>query len=128
MYFISGNGAGSDWYQNALADPHVTVEFDDDVVSGLASPVEDPEERRRIGELMSAKYPWDGDASIGLTRDAWCVDVPLLRVVHDPAALPFLEIASKRAPWPGLANAQACATPTERRRTLGKLRPSRKPP
>ena len=84
MYFIAGNGVGSDWYQNALADPHVTVEFGADVVRGLASPVSDAEERRRIGELMGAKYPWEGDASIGLTRDAWCFDVPLLRVVEDP--------------------------------------------
>src|SRR3954468_13155806 len=44
MYFISGNGAGSDWYQNALADPHVTVELGDEVVAGLASPVTDAEE------------------------------------------------------------------------------------
>jgi hypothetical protein len=33
-----------------------------------------------MGELMGAKYPWDGDASIGLTFDAWCFNVPMLAV------------------------------------------------
>jgi len=84
LYFISGNGTAADWYQNALANPHVTIEFGDDVVRGSASPVPDAQERRRVGELMCAKYPWDGDSSIGLTRQAWCFEVPLLRVVDDP--------------------------------------------
>jgi hypothetical protein len=30
---------------------------------------------------MGEKYPWDGDPSIGLTRHAWCFEVPLLRIV-----------------------------------------------
>ena len=29
---------------------------------------------------MGQKYPWDGDASIGLTRQAWCYEVPVLAI------------------------------------------------
>ena len=38
--------------------------------------VTDADERRRVGDVMGAKYVWDGDASIGLTYAAWCYDVP----------------------------------------------------
>ena len=40
----------------------------------------DADERRRVGDLMGAKYPWDGDPSIGLTFDAWCYEVPVLAI------------------------------------------------
>jgi deazaflavin-dependent oxidoreductase (nitroreductase family) len=80
LYLISGNGPTADWFQNALADPNVTVELGEHMVRGEAAEVTDPDERRRIGELMGAKYRWDGDPSIGLTRHAWCFEVPLLRV------------------------------------------------
>jgi hypothetical protein len=80
LYLISGNGPGADWFRNALADPTVTVRVGGDTRTGVARAVVDPQERRRVGELMGAKYPWDGDASIGLTFEAWCFDVPLLAV------------------------------------------------
>jgi deazaflavin-dependent oxidoreductase (nitroreductase family) len=80
LYLISGNGPDADWYRNAIASPSVTVRIDGDVRVGVARPVQDPSERHRIGELMGAKYPWDGDPSIGLTFEAWCFDVPLLAV------------------------------------------------
>jgi deazaflavin-dependent oxidoreductase (nitroreductase family) len=80
LYLISGNGPGADWYRNASADPRVTVRVDDVTMSGTARAVDDPAERRQVGELMGAKYPWDGDPSIGLTFDAWCFDVPVLAV------------------------------------------------
>lgn len=80
MYFISGNGPTADWYRNAMADPAVWVRFGDERHSGKARPVTDPDERRRVGDLMAAKYQWEGDASIGLTYDAWCYDVPVLAV------------------------------------------------
>jgi deazaflavin-dependent oxidoreductase (nitroreductase family) len=79
LYLINGSGA-ADWYRNALANPHVTVRIDDETWAGAARPVTDAAERRRVGELMGAKYPWDGDPSIGLTFDAWCFDVPALAV------------------------------------------------
>jgi deazaflavin-dependent oxidoreductase (nitroreductase family) len=80
MYLISGNGPSADWYRNALANTSVTVRFGDDVRRGTAREVTDPDERRRVGDLMGEKYRWDGDASIGLTRQAWCYDVPVLAI------------------------------------------------
>src|SRR5512147_526987 len=68
MYLISGNGPSADWYRNSLAEPRVTVRLGGDVRSGVARDVTDAAERRRVGDLMGAKYSWDGDASIGLTR------------------------------------------------------------
>ena len=80
MYLISGNGPTADWYRNALADPHVSVRLAGDVRDGVARDVTDAEERRRVGDLMGQKYQWDGDPSIGLTRQAWCYDVPVLAI------------------------------------------------
>ena len=77
-YLISGNGGGADWFRNALAHPACTLELGDDSYDVTASEVTDPAERERIGTLMGEKYPWDGDPSIGLTRQKWCYEVPLL--------------------------------------------------
>lgn len=80
LYLISGTGPNADWYRNALADTEVTVRIKSDTRAGAARAVTDEAERRSVGELMGAKYPWDGDASIGLTFEAWCFDVPLLAI------------------------------------------------
>ncbi|MEP7045787.1 MAG: nitroreductase/quinone reductase family protein [Ilumatobacteraceae bacterium] len=80
MYLISGNGPTADWYRNALADAQVSVRLAGKVRVGVARDVTDPDERRRVGDLMGAKYPWEGDSSIGLTRQAWCYDVPVLAI------------------------------------------------
>ena len=80
LYLISGNGPGADWYRNLLADPAVWIRVDGERRRGTARPVEDPDERQRDGDLMGAKYVWDGDPSIGLTYDAWCYDVPAVAV------------------------------------------------
>ncbi|HEY4609857.1 MAG TPA: nitroreductase/quinone reductase family protein [Ilumatobacteraceae bacterium] len=80
MYLISGNGAGADWYRNALVDAHVSVRLASEVHRGVARAVVDADERRRVGDLMGAKYGWDGDDSIGLTRHAWCYEVPVLAI------------------------------------------------
>lgn len=82
MYLISGNGPTADWYRNALANPAVSVCMAGDVHRGVARAVTDADERRRVGDLMGAKYRWDGDASIGLTYRAWCYDVPVLAIDH----------------------------------------------
>ena len=78
MYLISGNGPGADWYRNALANPEVGVDLAGHAFTAQARAVTDPEERRRVGDVMGEKYRWDGDPSIGLTRHAWCYDVPVL--------------------------------------------------
>jgi deazaflavin-dependent oxidoreductase (nitroreductase family) len=80
LYLISGNGPTADWYRNLLADPAVSVRIDGEHRTGTARPVEDPDERQRVGDLMGAKYVWDGDASIGLTYAAWCYDVPAVAI------------------------------------------------
>ena len=58
----------------------VPVRVGDETRRASARDVVDPAERRRVGELMGTKYPWDGDASIGLTFEAWCFDVPALAI------------------------------------------------
>jgi deazaflavin-dependent oxidoreductase (nitroreductase family) len=79
VHLISGNGPTAHWFCNALAAGSVVVHLGGHDVSVDAREVTDPELRRRVGDLMGAKYPaWDGDASIGLTRHAWCYDVPVL--------------------------------------------------
>jgi len=87
IFLISGNGAGADWYRNMLAEPALTVRFADGVERvGLARAVVDPARRRRVGDVMGAKYGWDGDPSIGLTRQAWCYDVPAIAIDLAPSA------------------------------------------
>ncbi len=80
MYLISGNGPTADWYLNMLADPVVTVKLAGEQRIGRASAVTDIEERHRCGDMMGAKYVWDGDPSIGLTYQAWCYDVPAIAI------------------------------------------------
>ncbi len=81
LYLISGNGPGADWFRNLVAEPAVTVELGGEVRRGWARVVTDVQERRRLGEVLGAKYPaWQGDATIGLTRAAWCFDVPLVAI------------------------------------------------
>ena len=80
MYLISGNGPTADWYRNALTNPQVSVRLAGETLIGVARDVIDADERRRVGDVMGAKYPWDGDASIGLTRQAWCYEVPVLAI------------------------------------------------
>ena len=82
LYLISGNGPTADWFRNALANPEVTVRVANQRRRGMARELLDATERRAVGELMGAKYPWDGDPSIGLTFDAWCFDVPVLAITN----------------------------------------------
>ncbi len=80
MYLISGNGPTADWYRNLVAHPEVTVRMAGVEHAGTASPVVDPEERHRCGDLMGSKYVWDGDPSIGLTYEDWCYAVPAVAI------------------------------------------------
>jgi deazaflavin-dependent oxidoreductase (nitroreductase family) len=76
MALICGNGPPTDWYRNMAADPHVQVRLAGEVHGGVARVVTDAGERRRVGDLMGAKYVWGGDPAIGLTYEAWCYEVP----------------------------------------------------
>jgi deazaflavin-dependent oxidoreductase (nitroreductase family) len=79
-YLISGNGPTADWFRNALAAGTATIHLAGEDLPVAASEVTDAALRRQVGDLMGEKYPWDGDPSIGLTRHAWCYEVPLLRL------------------------------------------------
>lgn len=78
LCLLSGNGSTADWFRNAIVDSRVVVEVDGERYAGVAREVTAVDERAAIGAVMRAKYSWDGDASIGLTYDAWCDDVPAL--------------------------------------------------
>jgi deazaflavin-dependent oxidoreductase (nitroreductase family) len=80
--FISGTPR-CDWRANMLANPAVTVSFGEVSRSGRARLVTEPVERRRIGDVMGAKYDWSGDEDIGLTRDAWVYECPAFAVSFD---------------------------------------------
>ena len=80
VYLISGNGRSADWFANMVAHPQVEVRFDLDRRVGIARVVADPAERRRVGDLMGAKFDWDGDDDINLSRNAWCYDVPAVAI------------------------------------------------
>lgn len=80
LYLISGNGPTADWFRNLSADPSVTVRIAAETRAGIARVVDDPAERRRLGDLMGAKYVWGGDPDVGLTYHAWCYDVPAVAV------------------------------------------------
>ena len=82
MYLISGNGPSADWYRNALVNREVAVRIDQQTHIGIARDVTDADERRRVCDVMGQKYPWEGDSSIGLTRQAWCYEVPVLAIDH----------------------------------------------
>ena len=80
LYLISGGGTSADWYQNLAADAKVTVRIANQTRTGRARLVTDEDERHRVGDVMGAKYVWDGDPAIGLTYRAWCYDVPAVAV------------------------------------------------
>ena len=80
MYLVSGNGTTADWYRNMLADPVVTVRVDGVARQGHVRVVDDADERRRVGDVMGAKYVYDGDPSIGLTYSSWCYEVPAVAI------------------------------------------------
>ena len=80
---ISGNGETAHWYRNLVRDDDVRLVFGNATLRGRARVVVDADERRRIGDLIRAKYQWDGDPEIGLTYDAWCYSVPAVWVEFD---------------------------------------------
>jgi deazaflavin-dependent oxidoreductase (nitroreductase family) len=79
LILVSGTGH-SDWRENLLANASVDVHVEGNVRSGTARLVTDADERRAFGDVMAAKYDWDGDPSIGLTRHAWCYEVPVVAI------------------------------------------------
>lgn len=79
LILVSGTGH-SDWRENLLTNPAVEVHIKENVRMGTARLVTDADERRAYGDVMAAKYDWEGDPSIGLTRYAWCYEVPVVAI------------------------------------------------
>ncbi|NBW91187.1 MAG: nitroreductase family deazaflavin-dependent oxidoreductase [Actinobacteria bacterium] len=79
LILISGT-SHSDWRENALANSRVEVRINNVVKTGTARLVTDANERRAYGDVMAAKYDWEGDPSIGLTRQMWCYEAPVIAV------------------------------------------------
>ncbi len=81
LYLISGNGPNADWFLNLQGERTVTVELGGQTMQGRARVVDDPDERRLVGDLMGTKHAgWGGDPSIGLTFAAWCYEVPVAAI------------------------------------------------
>ncbi len=87
VYIVSGNGSTADWYRNALAAGRLDIRIGTRTWSDApARAVTDGAERELAGWLLAHRYPsWMGDAEIGLTRDSWCFDCPVLAVDLGPA-------------------------------------------
>jgi deazaflavin-dependent oxidoreductase (nitroreductase family) len=83
LVMVAGNRERADWFRNLRADPRVKVRIGGETHDGVARIVADPDERRRIGDVMGAKYHYS-DLSIGLTQQAWSYDVPAV-VIDFPA-------------------------------------------
>ena len=79
LILVSGT-EHSDWRENLLANSSVEVHIEGNARSGTARLVTDADERRSYGDVMAAKYDWEGDPSIGLTRHAWCYEVPVVAI------------------------------------------------
>ena len=56
LYLLAGGGRSSDWVQNALADPDVTVELDGTPHAARARVVDDAVEMERARSLVFDKY------------------------------------------------------------------------
>jgi deazaflavin-dependent oxidoreductase (nitroreductase family) len=56
LYVQSGKDGKTDWYQNLLKTPAVTVKVGEREMQGQAQPVEDPAEAARVHDLFKQKY------------------------------------------------------------------------
>ncbi len=56
VYLLSGGGEGSDWVQNLLHDPQVTLELGDETRATVARPVVDHDEDALARRLLVEKY------------------------------------------------------------------------
>lgn len=56
VYVQSGKGGETDWYQNLLKTPAVTIKIGDRQVRGRATALEDEAETARVHALFARKY------------------------------------------------------------------------
>lgn len=65
IYVVSGWGERTDWFQNLLVDPLVTLQLGREKVSALADKVTDPAEAARALQLFRQSAPARYDAVLG---------------------------------------------------------------
>jgi deazaflavin-dependent oxidoreductase (nitroreductase family) len=56
LYVQSGRGGRTDWYQNLLKTPAVTMRIGELSMRGVAKPIDDAAEVARVHELFRQKY------------------------------------------------------------------------
>ena len=56
MYVLSDAGGDSEWVQNLIKNPEVSVSIDNETFSGMGRVVTNPEEDRTARELLDADY------------------------------------------------------------------------
>jgi len=75
VWFLSGGRDTSDWVQNVLADPNVTIEIGDETISGTA--FVDDQDAHEARRALAARYQgWkEGQALSGWTTGSMAVGV-----------------------------------------------------
>ncbi len=80
-YFICGDCPHSDWYANVLANRRLVFHVGDDSFQGTVQRLDDPAERRRIGERMRKKYgPFEGTIDVDHTEVQFYFEHPGIKV------------------------------------------------
>lgn len=69
IYLLAGGGRSSDWVQNLIADPTVTVEIDDGISSATARVLDAGDEAERARTLVHDKYATRGHGDLTAWRD-----------------------------------------------------------
>jgi deazaflavin-dependent oxidoreductase (nitroreductase family) len=75
VWFLAGGRTSSDWVKNVLADPHVTIEIGDDVLTGTA--IVDDQDAPEARRALAARYQgWrDGQALSDWATGSFAVGV-----------------------------------------------------
>lgn len=75
VWFLAGGGTASDWVKNVLADPRVSIEIGDDVLTGTAS-VDDQDAHEARRALAGRYQGWrEGQALSGWATGSFAVGV-----------------------------------------------------
>lgn len=77
-FVITGSPGPRDWYANVLADPAITVHTPMGDFTGRASPIRDPETRRRV--LSDPELSWYQTQA---ELDRLVASSPMIRIAFD---------------------------------------------
>lgn len=96
IWVQSGKGGKTDWYRNLLADPEVSLRFDDVVVRGRATPIDDPAETERVHRLFRSKY-WTARIAGWFGRDIGTGEVVRIdpEVTSGPGEAPSAAVGAR---------------------------------